>query len=188
MAEILNTEVKDDSWARFLRAQVRLDDGSVVWRQIEDHGDVAVVLPYDPVRRKVLLVALFRAPRLYAGEDGVAVEAIAGLIDAGEDAETAARREAMEEAGVRLGALRRVARAWSSPGISTERMSLFLAPYAEEDRIAAGGGVQGEHEDIEVREVSLAELAKELDAGAVADMKLLALVQALRLERPELFV
>ena len=187
MAAILRTDVKDDSWATFLRAEIRLDDGAVVWRQVEDHGCAAVVLPYDPVRRTALLVELFRAPGLYAGGTGVLVEAIAGLIDEGETAEAAARREALEEAGVRLGELVFVGEVWTTPGISTERMSLYLAAYEAADRIAAGGGAEGEHENIKVLEVSLAELGRDLDAAAVGDMKLLALLQALRLRRPELF-
>ena len=53
-----------------------------------------------------------------------------------EDADTAARREAYEELGVDL-----------QPGVSTERQSLFLAPYRSADRISDGEGVKGEHEE-----------------------------------------
>ena len=187
MAAIVSTEVKDDSWATFLRAEVRLDDGTTVWRQIEDHGPAAAVLPYDPERRCALLVKLFRAPALYAGCAERLVEPVAGVVDDGETAEVCARREALEEAGVRLGALERVAEVWSSPGISTERITLFLAPYAAADRIAPGGGLEAEHEDIEVLELPLAELVRELAEGRLDDMKLLGLVQALQLRRPDLF-
>ena len=187
MAEILRTEVLDDSWATFLRAEVRLDDGAVVWRQIEAHGAAAVVLAYDPDRRTALVVQLFRPPVLYAGRDGLMLEAIAGMVDAGEAPEAAARREAMEEAGVKLGELERVAEVWPSPGISTERMTLYLAPYAAADRVAKGGGLADEHENIRVRELALPDLGRALDAGRLEDMKLLALVQALKLRRPHLF-
>ena len=98
---------------------------------------------------------------------------MAGIIDEGETAETAARREAMEEAGVRLGALEPVGEVWTTPGISTERMSLYLAPYAAADRVGIGGGVQGEHENIKVLELPLAGLGAELAAGRIGDMKLL---------------
>ena len=138
-------------------------------------------------RRTALLVELFRAPGLYAGGSGLVVEAIAGIVDAGETPEAAARREAMEEAGVRLDTLEFVGEVWTTPGISTERMSLYLAAHAAGDRVAAGGGAAGEHENITVLERPLAELGAELEAGRIGDMKLLALVQALRLRRPELF-
>jgi nudix-type nucleoside diphosphatase (YffH/AdpP family) len=187
MAEILRTIVLDDSWATFLKAEVRLDDGAVVSRQIEAHGEVAAVLPYDPARRTALLVRLLRVPPLYAQGLQLVTEAPAGLLNPGETAEAAARREAMEETGVRLNQLEPVGCYWSTPGISTERMWLFLAAYAEADRQGSGGGVAEEHEGIEVLEISLDALGRMLDAGAIDDMKTLALVQALKLRRPELF-
>jgi 8-oxo-dGTP pyrophosphatase MutT (NUDIX family) len=93
----------------------------------------------------------------------------------------------MEEIGLRLSALEPIAVAWPMPGLSAERMHLFLAPYAESDRVGAGGGLEEEHEDIEVVELPLAELATEADRGEVSDLKLLVLLQTLRLRHPDLF-
>jgi 8-oxo-dGTP pyrophosphatase MutT (NUDIX family) len=112
-------------------------------------------------------------------------EACAGMIG-DETAEAAARREAYEEMGVALGPLEFVARVWSSPGISTERQTLFMAPYVAADLIGPGGAA-GEHENITVTERSLDELAAASDQGRIEDGKLLTLVLALRLRRPELF-
>jgi nudix-type nucleoside diphosphatase (YffH/AdpP family) len=109
------------------------------------------------------------------------------MLDDGTDAPTTARREAMEEAGLRLGELELVAYAWPSPGMLTERLSLFLAPYRAADRVGAGGGVAEEHEEIEVVEMPLGELAALVDRGEIYDMKTLILVQTLRLRRPDLF-
>ena len=86
------------------------------------------MLPYDVERRSALVVRLFRAPVLVAAGEEMSEEACAGMIE-NEDADTAARREAYEELGVDLPSLEFVARVWSSPGVSTERQSLFLAPY-----------------------------------------------------------
>jgi hypothetical protein len=88
---------------------------------------------------------------------------------------------------VRLTTLEAVATAFASPGYSTERLHLFLAPYAKADRTEHGGGVAGEHEDIEVVEMQLGELWSWVEAGAIQDMKTLALVLTLRTRRPELF-
>ena len=56
------------------------------------------------------------------------------------------------------------------------------------DRTGEGGGAEGEHENIEVREVPLAALWALAQGRAQAfDLKTLALLQALRLRRPELF-
>jgi len=104
-----------------------------------------------------------------------------------EDAAAAARREAREELGVELSALEFIGRVWSSPGVSTERQSLYLAPYRLSDRTGKGGGLRDEHEGITVVERSLSELAAEAARAQIADAKLLIVVQTLRLSRPELF-
>ena len=67
------------------------------------------------------------------------------------------------------------------PGISTERMDLFLGSYAATDRVSAGGGLASENEEIEVIELPLADLVAMIEAGADMDVKVLALVQTGRL-------
>lgn len=186
MAEVVAVETKYDGWSCFRVAAIRLPGGAVIKREVEDHGNSVCVLPYDPARRMAIVVRQMRAAVLVAGGDPMLVEAIAGLADSS-DLEGDARREAMEETGLQLGALERVTSAWTMPGVSTERMELFLAVYGAADRVAPGGGLAAEHEDIEVIELPLAELAAMADSGALADLKTLFLVQTLRLRRPELF-
>jgi nudix-type nucleoside diphosphatase (YffH/AdpP family) len=169
--------------------QVRISDGSIVSREVERHGDAASVLPYDRERRCALVVHLFRAPVFQETGMELMEEACAGMIsEAGQDAEATARREAYEELGVRIASMDLVSRVWSTPGVSSERISLFLAPYVSSDRIGAGGGVRSEHEGITVVERPLATLAAAADKGHIQDSKLLTLVLALRLRHPELFV
>ncbi len=177
-------------WLRVLMAHLRGDDGQTFQRAIEDHGDNGrgcAVLPYDPERRTALLVRLPRAPVLHLNETRDLIEAPAGLIDEGESGEQAAVREAFEETGVRLTTLEPLGLIWSMPGISSERMALFLAPYAATDRVAEGGGLAEEHENITVLELPLAELARLADAHLLLDMRTFAMVQTLRLRRPDLF-
>lgn len=187
MPTIVKLDTVYQGWGRLMLATVREDDGTEVRRQIEDHGHVAAVLPYDPERRVAALIRIARAPALYAGETRDLVEPVAGLIDRGEDAETAARREAMEEAGLRLGALDIVGRVFPSPGASSETMTLYLAAFTLADRTGAGGGADGEDEHLEAFERPLAGLWADVEAGAIADGKLLTLLLALKLRRPELF-
>lgn len=144
------------------------------------------MLPYDPERRAALLVRQFRAPPFHAAGEAQMLEAPAGRLDE-DDPEACARREAVEEVGLRLGALEPVVFAWTMPALSTERAHLFLAPYRAVDRVGAGGGLSSEQEGISVTEMPLAELAAMADAGALTELKLFALVQTLRLRRPELF-
>lgn len=184
--EILQRVILHSGYLTFEQLQVRLPDGAHVWREVERHGDAAVVLPYDAEHRCALLVRLFRTPVFDTSGIELLEEACAGMIE-NEAAETAARREAFEELGVALDSLEFVARVWSSPGVSTERQSLFLAPYRSADRTGRGGGVAGEHEGITVLERPLATLAADADQGCIADAKLMTLVLALRLRQPSLF-
>jgi nudix-type nucleoside diphosphatase (YffH/AdpP family) len=187
-AEIIKTELAYSGWCKLTIATIRLPDGQIVRREIEDHGRATAVLPYDPVRRTTIVIRQPRAPALYVGRSEHLLEAIAGLMDPGEGAETSARRECMEEAGLRLSSVARVTTAWTMPGISTERMDLFLGEYTKADRVAAGGGLASESEQIEVIEMPLHDLSAAIDAATDFDMKLLALVQTLRVRRPDLFV
>ena len=183
---ITHVETLHAGWTKLLRATVRFPDGRLVRREVEDHGAAVTVLPYDPDRGVAMLISQFRTPPLHAAGEVTVLEAPAGLLDEG-DPEVGARREALEETGLRLGGLEPVALVWTMPGISTERMHLFLAPYGEGDRVAAGGGVATENEAIEVVELPLADLARRADEGGLGDLKTLLLVQTLRLRRPDLF-
>ena len=184
---IVALELRHDRWARMLVATVRLPGGETTLRDIEDHGVAVAVMPYDPERRVALLVRQFRAPPFHTAGEVATLEAPAGRLDETEP-EDCARREAMEEIGLRLGILEPVLVAWTMPALSTERAHLFLAPYRGSDRVGLGGGLAAEHEDITIAEVPLAELAAMADAGALTELKLFALVQTLRLRQPDLFV
>jgi nudix-type nucleoside diphosphatase (YffH/AdpP family) len=173
-------------WASFRMATARLEDGKEILREVEDHGRAVAVLPYDAARRVALLVKQLRVPAMVAGCEDMFLEAPAGILDE-DDPAACARREALEECGVRLGDVEHVTRAWSMPGISTELIDLYLATYEASDRIEAGGGLADEDEHITVVEMPLGELAAMSDDGRLVDMKTLALVLALRVRKPGLF-
>ena len=184
--ELRKLETVYQGYSTLMMATLTAPDGTSFKREIEHHGHAVAVLPYDAGRRTALLVRLPRAPVIWAEGPPELLEAIAGMID-GEDAEACVRREALEEAGVELGAVERVAGAYVSPGVSTEHMQLYLAPYARRDRVGAGGGVEGENEHITVIEVPLDQLWSWVEAQQIEDMKTLALILTLRVRRPELF-
>jgi nudix-type nucleoside diphosphatase (YffH/AdpP family) len=184
--EIVERKKAYSGWMSLTIASIRLADGRIMRREVVEHGRAACVLAYDAERRTAMLVRQLRAPVYMASGETLVLEAIAGMLDGGEAPQTA-RREALEEAGLQLGELEAVADTWPSPGILTERVCLFLAPYRSADRVAAGGGLAEEHEDIEVVEMPLSDLAALADRGAITDMKTLALVQTLRVRRPHLF-
>ncbi|WP_333823772.1 NUDIX hydrolase [Pinisolibacter sp.] len=156
---------------------------------IESHGHAAAVLAFDPLRREAVLVRQLRLPQALEGDDPMSLEIIAGLLDhAGEPPEETARREAMEEAGLALTRIEPIAAARSSPGLCAEKVWIYLAEVdLSTARIADGGGLAHEGEEIEVVVLPLADLAAMADRGDGLDMKTLYAVQTLRLERPELF-
>ncbi len=157
--------------------------------EIESHGHAAAVLPYDPVRRKAVLVRQLRLPQALEGDEPMSLEIIAGLLDhVGEPPDATARREALEEAGLDLGRLDLVAATRSSPGLMSEKVWIYLAEVdLGRARIADGGGLAHEGEEIEVVILPLAELAAKADEGRL-DLKTLFAVQTLRVRRPELFI
>ena len=168
------------------KLSLRLPGGAIVSRDIESHGDAVAVLPYDPLRGCGLVARLFRAPVFVATGVVKSEEACAGMIEH-EEPSSAARREAVEELGICLRRLERVACIWPSAGVSSERQTLFLAPYVKSDRKGQGGGLAAEHEDITVVERPLRSLAADMRIGAISDGKLLILIMALQLRRPDLF-
>ena len=184
--EISDVQIIHDGWGRFLIAEIRLDDGQLIKREIEDHGNAVGVLAYDPVRRVAALVRQFRPPLFYARKLQNTTEVIAGGA-AGDDPEACARREAFEETGLQLRTLEHVLTGINMPGVSTACIDLYLAEYQESDRVGEGGGLVEEREDIEVVELSLEQLADMVDHGAIVDLTTAFLVQTLRLKRPELF-
>ncbi|HWU24757.1 MAG TPA: NUDIX domain-containing protein [Rhizomicrobium sp.] len=184
--DLVQRKILYSGWMTLCLASFRLPDGQIMKREVLEHGYATSVLPYDAARRLALLVRQFRAPVFLEAGRTILLEAIAGMVDDG-DAEATARREALEEAGLQLGPLEALATVWPSPGMMTERVALFLAPYSAADRVGAGGGLKEEHEEIEVIEIPLREIAALADQGTLADMKTFALVQSLRLRRPDLF-
>jgi nudix-type nucleoside diphosphatase (YffH/AdpP family) len=187
MIHILERGSLHSGYLNVERIKVRLSDGSEVVREVESHGEAVAVLPYDAARRCVLTVSLYRAPVFVTSGAEMLEEACAGMIDAGEDAATATRREAQEELGVVLTDLEPIGRLYSTSGVSTERISLYLARYSLADRTGKGGGLAEEHENITVIERSVASLAADADTGRIENAQLFQLTLALRLRHPELF-
>ncbi|MDU9003833.1 NUDIX domain-containing protein [Sedimentitalea todarodis] len=135
-------------------------------------GEAAVVLPYDPLRDCVMLVEQFRAPVFMAGDPAPWIwEPIAGLLEPGEAAETAVRREALEEAGLTLGRLEPAGEMYSSTGSSTEYLYLFVG-FADLGGDVTGMGGTDEGEDIRSKVIGYEELMQGIDAGLYKDMPL----------------
>lgn len=142
------------------------DMSDVVDRAAFVGGDAVIVLPYDPVRDRVLLVEQFRMGPLVRGDQYPwTLEPIAGRIDGGEVPEESARREAMEEAGLELDRLIPLTPNYPSPGASTEFFYPFVALCDLPDDAGGIGGVESEAEDIRSHVIPFDQLMDLISSG-----------------------
>nr|WP_274609773.1 NUDIX domain-containing protein [Rhodobaculum claviforme] len=145
-------------------------------------GDAVTVLPYDPVRDRVLLVEQFRAGAWARGDANPwSLEPVAGRIDGAETPQEAARREAREEAHLDLRDLRFVARYYPSPAAVTEYLYSYVALVDLPDSAAGPGGLADEAEDIRAHVLGFDDLMALIASGEVQNGPLL--VTALWLSR-----
>ena len=185
---IHETRLLSDNW--YVLKTTRFDwkrrDGRWQTQEREhyDRGNGAVLLPYNPAARTVLLVRQFRLPAYLNGYDDLLIEAAAGLLDDAEP-EGRIRAEVEEELGYRLGAVRKVFEAFMSPGSVTEILHFFVAEYDPSMKIGDGGGHPDEGEDIEVLEPTLDEALAMIADGRIRDAKTIMLLQHLALTLPK---
>jgi GDP-mannose pyrophosphatase NudK len=122
--KVIKTDVLSDNWyiLRKVKYTYEKKDGSVHTqsREAYDRGNGATILLYDPHKKTVILTRQFRLPTFLNGnEDGMLIEACAGLLDK-DDPENCIRRETEEETGYRITDVRKVFEAYMSPGSVTE--------------------------------------------------------------------
>jgi len=137
-------------------------------REVFVSSDATIVLPYDPVSDKVLLVEQFRMGPTGRGDPVPwCLEPVAGLIDPGEDPETTAIRETKEEAGLHLNALEIVSKGYSSPGASTGYFFMYIGLCTMPDVPAGTTGMVDEGEDIRSHILSFDQAMKLVDTGEI---------------------
>lgn len=182
-------------YARFFA----VEEWRIAWRQFDgtmgapqDRAvfvmtDAVTVLPYDPVRDRVLLIEQFRVGALARGDAAAwQLEAIAGRIDPGETPEDAARREAQEEAGLTLGALLPVAGYYPSPGAVSEYLYAYVALTDLPDGIAGLFGAEEEAEDIRSHLIPFDRMMDLATTGELTNGPMLLTALWLQRERPRL--
>ena len=146
-------------------------------RETYDRGNGAVLLLFNAARGTVVLTRQFRFPAYVNGcEDGLLIEACAGLLD-GDDPHTCICREAEEETGFVVRSARKLFEAYMSPGSVTEKLHFFVAEYEPGDRRSPGGGDATEGEDIEVLELPLPDALRMVSEGRIQDGKTILLLQ-----------
>jgi GDP-mannose pyrophosphatase NudK len=176
--EILRETLLHAGRFRLMRTLAEIEERDGTRRQIDHeiylHKAAAAVLLIDPERHKVMLVKQFRLPAYLEGGFRELTEACAGMLD-GDPPEVCARREALEETGVRVRDIEPAFEFFTSPGAITEQISGFVATYRPEDIVGAGGGVDAD-ERTEAIELDFEEALARIDRGEIRDGKTIALI------------
>ena len=143
-----------------------------ITRLVLNRGDSVAMLLHDAELQVVLLCEQFRLPAYDKGP-GWLLEVPAGMVDGDEDPVEAARRESIEETGYAPREFKRIGCVYLSPGGSSERIHLYYAEVSLGDKIAAGGGLVSEGEDIRLVLMPVAEAIAEARKGEIDDAKTL---------------
>ncbi|ABV94051.1 NUDIX hydrolase [Dinoroseobacter shibae DFL 12 = DSM 16493] len=149
--------------------------------------DAVTVLPYDPVRDRVLLVDQFRiGPYVRGDAQPWTLEPIAGRVDGGETWEETVHREAREEAGLTMWHLERIGTYYPSPGAVTESLASYVGLTDLPDDAVGLFGVDHEAEDIKTRIVGFDTLMAMTRDGRVQNGPLMISALWLAAERARL--
>lgn len=149
---------------------VRYPDGTTGDLEMIRHPGAAAVVPLasDPAGADptLLLIRQYR----YAAE-GPLWEIPAGRLAPGEDPADCARRELLEEVGVKARRIERLTTLWTTPGFTDERIHLFWAADLE-----AGVHAREHDEFIEVVSRPLSDTLAAIRSGEICDAKTVAAI------------
>ena len=162
---------------------IKDDDGTIVQRRdVLMGGKVVVVIPIDAVRQEIVLIRQFRLPAHLANGLGDLVEFVAGRVENGESLLEAARRECTEEIGVSPGKLVELFTYLSTPGITDEELTIFVASI-DATKIREGAHTAADGERVSVFRVSIDAALDALDRHTIRGSPIVIGLQWLALNR-----
>ncbi|PKP14103.1 MAG: GDP-mannose pyrophosphatase [Bacteroidetes bacterium HGW-Bacteroidetes-3] len=157
--------------------QTKNGDWQTQSRECYDRGDGAAILLYNPTKKTVILTKQFRMPSYLNGNtSGMMIEVCAGLLDE-DHPEACIIKEAEEETGFKITNPKKVFVLYSTPGAVTEKIHYFVAEYSDKMKISDGGGLESEHEEIEVLEINFDTALTMVSKGEINDAKTVVLLQ-----------
>ncbi|WP_335966560.1 NUDIX domain-containing protein [Galbibacter sp. PAP.153] len=179
--EIIKETVLSDNWYTLKKIEFNFLNNDGQWeninREVYDRGNGAGILLYNRNKKTIILTRQFRMPTYLNGNpSGMMIEIPAGIIE-NEDAVTSIIRETDEETGYKIKNATKVLETYMSPGAVTEMLSLFIAEYDERMKAHEGGGLESEHENIEVFEISFKNALEMISTGKIKDAKTVMLIQ-----------
>lgn len=145
-------------------------------------GDVVGVLVVDVERDEVVLIRQFRLAAHLANGNGDMMEIVAGRVDPGEEARAAARRECLEEVGLKPRTLTEIYDMLPTPGLTDERIILFMA-MVDAEKLPARGGLAHEDEDTRPMRVTIDNALEALRLGQFKNALTITALQWLQINR-----
>ncbi len=158
---------------------------NTITRELFHRGNCVAVLLYDPNRDEVVIIEQFRIGAMQMPEQAWLLEIVAGAIEQGETAEEVAYRESVEEAGCEIQELVKINDFFTSPGGTSELLTLF---YGKVDTSNIGGihGLDHEDEDIAVTAMKFDDVYQLLLDGKILSAIPIIAIQWLFINRDKL--
>lgn len=135
-------------------------EGYTIQRSVIRHNGAAVMMAVDE-KNRILLVRQYRLP-----PDRFLWELPAGTVDPGEKPAQTAKRELLEETGLRAKKWKKLAEFYPSPGYGQEKMSIYLATELKQ-----GAAQPMDDERIETRWFTKKEFAAMIRTNKIIDGK-----------------
>lgn len=151
-------------------------------RDVLSGGKVVVVIPIDVARQELVLIRQVRLPAQLANGHGDVVEFVAGRVEAGESLIESARRECTEETGIAPQKLFELFSFLSSPGVTDEQVTIFLAAV-DAAKVREGPLTTPDGEKLFVHRVSIDAALAALDQNKMRGSPMIIGLQWLRLNR-----
>ena len=135
-------------------------------REVFSGSHVATLLPYDPIKKEIVLIQQFRAGVISKYDDDYLYEIVAGMIDKNELPEDTARRECLEETGCKVNKILPILDYFPAPGSSESHYHIFLGEINsfEGQRIM---GLENENEDILVKSFNIDDVRKMMNKNII---------------------
>ena len=183
----IKKELLSDNWYSLYKYSFEYQREDGTWeeqhREAYDRGNGAVILLFNRLKGTVVLTRQFRMPTYVNGnEDGMMIEACAGILEKG-NAEETIKMEVEEETGFRIEKVEKVFESYMSPGSVTEILYFFIGEYEDKMRVSDGGGAEDETENIEVLEIPFFEAMNWFTTGKIKDAKTIMLLQWAQINR-----
>ena len=135
-------------------------------REVFSGGQIATLLPYDPIKKEIVLIQQFRAGIIFRHDESYLYEIVAGIIDKNEKPEQTALRECFEETGCKVKKIIPVQSYFPAPGSSESFYHLYLGEI-ESFNGSRIKGLDNEGEDILVSSFKVDKVKKMLDNNVI---------------------